>query len=242
MSNELTAAELAVCHATGITPADFIAARGQRNHAQPTFGLCNTELAVCFATGIAPSDYAATKRGAAYPESCASASGNIALAACAFSVTAPREGASRIEIQLTPAGTFKPSDGREMKVPAWRIDRAIADKVIARFNARKTPPVVDYEHQTLHKETNGQPAPAAAWMRALEWREGSGLWATVELTERAAELIRAGEYRFVSPVFAYDAATGEVLAVHMAAFTNAPAIDGMEPLAVQAAATLLFNR
>lgn len=241
MTNELTVAELAVCHATGITPADFIAARGLRNNAQPTFDLCNTELAVCFATGISPADYAATKGGTTYQESYAGASSNIALAACAFSVTAPREGANRIDIQLTPAGTFKPSDGREMKVTAWRIDRAIAAKVIARFNARKTPPVVDYEHQTLHKVANGQPAPAAAWMRALHWREGSGLWATVELTERAAALIRAGEYRFVSPVFAYDA-TGEILAIQMAAFTNAPAIDGMEPLAVQAAATLLLNR
>lgn len=237
MNSELTAAELAVCNATGITPADFIAMRGQRNHVQPTFGLCNTELAVCYATGIAPADYAATKGREAAPPV-----GSIALAACAFSITVPSADANRIEIQLTPAGTFKPSDGREMKVPAWRIDRAIAAKVIARFNARKTPPVVDYEHQTLHKEANGQPAPAAAWMRALDWREGSGLWATVELTERAAELIRAGEYLFVSPVFAYDAATGEVLAIHMAAFTNAPAIDGMAPLAVQAAATLLFKR
>lgn len=161
----------------------------------------------------------------------------IALAACAFTVPALAGDSNVIEIQLTPAGEFVPSDGREMKVPAWRIDQAIAARVIERFNKRANPPVVDYEHQTLHKETNGQPAPAAAWMRALQWREGSGLWATVELTARAAELIRSGEYKFVSPVFAFDGDTGEVLAIHMAAFTNDPAIDGMEPLALRAAAT-----
>jgi len=164
----------------------------------------------------------------------------IALAACAFALPALGDGNS-IEMQLTPAGAFKPSDGRAMKVPAWRIDQAIATRVIDRFRKRINPPVVDYEHQTLHKEANGQPAPAAAWIRDLQWREGSGLWATVELTARAADYIRNGEYRFISPVFAYDAATGEVLAIQMAAFTNHAAIDGMEPLALRAAATFGYS-
>lgn len=48
-----------------------------------------------------------------------------------------------------------------MSVPVWHIDQAVAARVMERFNARRNPPVVDYEHQTLHKETNGQPAPAA---------------------------------------------------------------------------------
>lgn len=161
----------------------------------------------------------------------------VALAACAFTVPALAGDSNVIEVQLTPAGEFAPSDGRELSVPAWRIDQAIATRVIERFNSRANPPVVDYEHQTLHKETNGQPAPAAAWMRALQWREGSGLWATVELTARAAQLIRDGEYKFVSPVFAYDGSTGEVLAILHAALTNYAAIDGMEPLALRAAAT-----
>lgn len=174
------------------------------------------------------------RRGAPHVTALAAA---VALAACAFTLSAPAEGATTIELQLTPAGMFQPSDGRKMDVPAWRIDQAIATRVIERFNARQNAPVVDYEHQTLHKETNGQPAPAAAWMRALQWREGSGLWATVELTARAAQLIRDGEYRYVSPVFQYNAKTGDVLSIEMAAITNNPAIDGMEPLALRAAAT-----
>lgn len=161
---------------------------------------------------------------------------SVALAACAFSLPAIGEG-NLIEIQLTPAGEFRPSDGRAMTVPAWRIDAAIASRVISRFQARKNPPVVDYEHQTLNKETNGQPAPAAAWIKALTWREGQGLFATVELTQRARELISANEYRYVSPVFAFNPSTGDVLSIEMAAITNNPAIDGMEPLALRAAAT-----
>lgn len=169
------------------------------------------------------------------PRSNPSPAASVALAACAFELPASVEG-NRIDIQLTPAGSFKPRDGRKMTVPAWHIDQAVATKVIERFNARRTPPVVDYEHQTLHKETNGQPAPAAAWMRALQWRD-TGLWATVELTSRAAELINAGEYAYVSPVFHFHPQTGEVLAIEMAALTNNPAIDGMQPLAQRAAAT-----
>ncbi|MFO1495142.1 MAG: phage protease [Lysobacterales bacterium] len=161
----------------------------------------------------------------------------IAIAACAFSLPALAEGATEILMQLTPAGEFRASDGREIPSGAWRIDGQIAGRVIGEFNARANPLVLDYEHQTLHKETNGQPAPAAGWLRELVWIDGKGLFARVELTARAQSLIRAGEYRYVSPVFLYHKTTGEVLAIEMAALTNNPAIDGMEPLVLRAAAT-----
>lgn len=160
----------------------------------------------------------------------------IALAACSFSLPAPAAD-NIIELQVTPAGHFNPRDGREMKVPSWHIDAAAAAAVIQRFDARRTPPVLDYEHQTLWKEENGQPAPAAGWFRALEWREGQGLFARVELTAKAAQYIADGEYRYFSPVFLFDPVTGDVLDLHMGALTNNPAIDGMPALGVRAAAT-----
>jgi phage I-like protein len=161
----------------------------------------------------------------------------IALAACAFAL--PQGDATSVSIQLTPAGDFAPWDGRDlpMKSGLWHIDQAVANAVIARFAARKNDRVLDYEHQTLHKETNGQPAPAAGWLKGLEWREGQGLFGTVELTARARQAINDGEYKYVSPVFSFDRATGNVLDIQMAALTNNPAIDGMEPLALRAAAT-----
>lgn len=121
-------------------------------------------------------------------------------------------------------------------MPGWSIDSASAQKVIAEFSRRKTPLVVDYEHQTLSKEENGQPAPAAAWFKSLEWREGQGLFATVELTAKAAESIRNREYRFFSPVFRYNPKTGEIVSLEMGALTNTPAIDGMAELTLRAAA------
>ena len=143
-------------------------------------------------------------------------------------------------LQLTPAGTFKPNDGRELKPGAWRIDAASAQHVIERFKTRGKPPVIDYEHQTLKKEQNGQPAPAAGWIRDLRWVDGQGLYAVAELTARARDYIKAGEYLYFSPVFEYDEITGTVLAVHMGALTNDPGISGMEPLSLVAAATAAF--
>lgn len=164
----------------------------------------------------------------------------IALAACSFAL--PAVGADRnVWLQVMPAGKFKPSDGRELKVPYWYIDAAVATKVISRFKAKQNPPVIDYEHQTLNKEANGQPAPAAAFMRDMEWREGEGLFAKAELTARAAQFIADDEYKFFSPVFLYHPKTGEVLDVKMGAITNNPAIDGMEALSLCAAATFGFS-
>lgn len=160
----------------------------------------------------------------------------VAVSACAFAVTPPAADSNLIEVQLTPAGEFRPRDGRKMPVPAWKIDAAIAASVIDRFRARRTPPVVDYEHQTLLTEDNGQPAPAAGFVRDLIWREGQGLYAVVEATARAAEFVRNGEYRYFSPVFSYDARSGAILEIEMGALTNHPALDGMEPLALRAAA------
>ncbi|EIU1664341.1 TPA: phage protease [Pseudomonas aeruginosa] len=164
---------------------------------------------------------------------------HVAIAACSFQLPKLEDGSAWI--QVTPAGEFWPMDGRPMDVPGWRIDAASAAAVIERARSRKTPPVLDYEHQTLKKEQNGQPAPAAGRFLDFEWREGSGLWGRVEYTARAAKLIEDGEYLYFSPVFSY-APDGTVLSILMGAMTNDPAIDGLEPLARRAAATFgLYN-
>lgn len=172
----------------------------------------------------------------------ATAAAALAIAACTFGVPAKtaQTSGSTVMLQLTPAGTFRPNDGRELKPGAWRIDAASAQHVIERFKTRGKVPVIDYEHQTLKKEQNGQPAPAAGWIRDLRWVEGQGLYAVAELTARARDYITAGEYLYFSPVFEYDEVTGTVLAIHMGALTNDPGISGMEPLSLVAAATAAF--
>lgn len=156
---------------------------------------------------------------------------NLSIAFLSVQLTAGRE------LQLLPAGEFRARDGRPGKLGSWRIDAAIAAKLIALAAARQTPFVIDYEHQTLLAEKNGQPAPAAGWFKALEWRDGKGLYATdVEWTAKASAMIDAREYRFISPVFGYDSKTGAVIQLHHAALVNNPALDGMQELAGLAAA------
>ena len=168
-----------------------------------------------------------------------------AVAACSFTLgdinTQQPNSNGRYLLQLTPGQDFTPSDGRAMDVPAWRMNAAIASKLIGGFNTSQ-PPVIDYEHQTLHKETNGQPAPAAGWMHGLRWIEGRGLFAEAELTKRAKAEIDAGEYRYFSPVFLYAPDSGDVLQITMGALTNNPAIHGMQALnTMQAAASAQFS-
>lgn len=152
----------------------------------------------------------------------------IALAACAFTLTAGKE------VQLLPAGEFRASDGRPKDAPAWHIDAEIAAALIAKVDARANRLVLDYEHQTLLAADNGHPAPAAGWFKKLEWREGDGLYAVdVEWTARAAAMIEAGEYLYISPVFSYDKKTGAVVRLVNAALTNNPALDGMDAVAAK---------
>jgi phage I-like protein len=147
------------------------------------------------------------------------------------------------EIQLTPAGEFRAVDGRPAGIQSWVMDAQAANDVIAFCNKRQTPFVLDYEHQTLLKEQNGQPAPAAGWFTGadLTYREGEGLFAKVQLTERAREFIDSGEYKFVSPVILYNKKSGRVTGLHSAALTNTPAIDGMDEVIARAAASMTFD-
>ncbi|HAF1675191.1 TPA: hypothetical protein G8K91_000326 [Salmonella enterica] len=141
-------------------------------------------------------------------------------------------------IQLFPAGEFRARDGRPTECAAWLMTREIAERLIAAADARDTPYVLDYEHQTLRAAKNGQPAPASAFFKKLEWRDGEGLFAVdVEWTATAAAMVEAGEYRFISPVFSYDK-TGQVLEILNAALTNTPALDGMEEVLLAAASLM----
>ncbi|WP_107855321.1 phage protease [Neisseria weaveri] len=157
----------------------------------------------------------------------------LTLAACSFEVQ-PRDG----RIQLLPYGEFRAIDGRPHDVPAWYLTEENGRDVVELANASRNQLVVDYEHQTLHKEKNGQPAPAAGWMRWLEFTP-KGLFADVEWTDKAAAAIAAKEYRYISAVFSYDT-KGYVRKIYHAALTNYPALDGMDEV-LAAASAQFFN-
>ncbi|KVE36201.1 phage protease [Burkholderia sp. BDU5] len=144
-------------------------------------------------------------------------------------------------LKLLPAGEFRARDGRPTQCAAWRLDAAGAERLIAAASARQTRYVIDYEHQTLNSATNGQPAPAAAWFKTLEWREGDGLYATdVKWTARASLMLDADEYAYISPVFAFDKA-GNVTALLNAALTNDPALDCLDEVQLTAACSAAMH-
>jgi len=160
-----------------------------------------------------------------------------AVAACSIELQADGN-----VIQLLPSSEhFTSIDGRPTECAAWFCDAAVGARLAAAAAARSNDFVIDYDHQTLRAEHNGQPAPAAGWFHALEYRAGNGMVSTdVRWTDRAAQMIASKEYRYISPVFAYDKKTGEVLAILHAGLTNNPGLDGMAEIAALAA-TIIPN-
>jgi len=82
--------------------------------------------------------------------------------------------------------------------------------------------VFDFEHQTLRNDK----APAGGWIKELAGRD-DGLWARVEWTDEAREMIQARKYRYYSPVFDFDGEdprTGKKIGavLHSVGLTNTP--------------------
>ncbi|SJN12148.1 Mu-like prophage FluMu I protein [Halomonas citrativorans] len=124
-----------------------------------------------------------------------------------------------------PAGTFHVPRGAAIGSGPWNLSAEQGQAIISLAAARSTDIAIDYEHQTLYAEQNGKPAPAAGWVdpRSLEWRD-DGLYGAIAWTAAASAAIDANEYRYLSPVFPYDA-QGQPLDLLHLGLTNTPAID-----------------
>ena len=129
-------------------------------------------------------------------------------------------------IQLFPFGRFYPADGRDEGVGGWYVDDSNGYALAESINQLGIDLMIDYEHQTLYLEKNGQGNPAAGWIKQVEYRPNEGLFATVAWTEKAASQIKAGEYRYISPLFIPDS-SGRVVQVLNAALTNRPALHNL---------------
>lgn len=157
----------------------------------------------------------------------------LTLAACSFEIDKAKYG----RIQLLPYGKFRATDGRPTNVEAWYVTDTNGADVVALANSQKNPLPIDYEHQILHSQQNGKEAPSAGWMEYLYFNP-QGIFADVRWTDKAAEYIKNGEYRYISAVFAYDT-NGYVRKIFHAALTNNPALDGMDEVMVAASVQLL---
>jgi len=147
-------------------------------------------------------------------------------------------------IRLIPAGRFDAPRGAMAGSGPWTLSAAAAARIIAVNGGRQADILVDYEHQILTSATNGQAAPAAGWIdpRSLAWVDAGpepGLYGAVKWTGKAAAMIQADEYRYLSPVFPYDKQTGEPTDLLNVALTNFPAIDGPVRAALSAGAAAI---
>ncbi|QQQ19680.1 hypothetical protein JIP62_06225 [Brevundimonas vitis] len=130
------------------------------------------------------------------------------------------------EIQLFPMGTVQARDGRG---PWTLADEAHAREVIAATQARHSPTdmMVDYDHQAVFAvgEGKGGTAEAAAWIDVSKLTvRADGIWAAVEWTEAAAAKLKARTYRYLSPYFGSDKASGRLTRFFNVGLVNQPAI------------------
>jgi len=142
----------------------------------------------------------------------------VACAAIALDLV---DGEAPVWIRLLSPGENTTRDGRgPFKVDASRV------VTLSRQLAAGVEPLIDYEHQFDNAPKNGQPAPASGWIEQFADKGPGGepgVWAKLRWNGRARDMIKAGEYRYLSPVLAHDKG-GNVLAVVRAALTNYPAL------------------
>lgn len=153
---------------------------------------------------------ASAHHSAPFPQNACRAALNFELAAAE---------APPAELPLIPAGeTVRGRDGR-----AWR--NPDPQGVVDYFAARGLDVPIDIEHATELKAPQGDPAPAAAWIKGLEVRDGGAVWGRVDWTPKGAELVRNREYRYYSPVLLYDPQTLVIHGVASVGLTNKPNLD-----------------
>ena len=122
-------------------------------------------------------------------------------------------------IQIFPAGpNLAALDGRDflMSDPQAFVD---AQRV-----SKARPILVDYDHLSAFNPEAGGDQTASGWIEALEVRNGE-VWARVAWTVHAARQIADRQWRFVSPEFRVDRASGEIATLDAVALVNRPAFE-----------------
>src|SRR5215469_10919079 len=128
-------------------------------------------------------------------------------------------------IELIPAGKFSAVDGR------GPFENEDPDSIVAASIDRmpQVGLVLDYDHSTDLAAPEGRPSIAAGWIKQFKVERGA-IFARIEWTVKAAEALRAKEYRYISPVFEH-AKDGKVERILRAALTNNPALINLPAIA-----------
>jgi phage I-like protein len=122
----------------------------------------------------------------------------------------------------------------------FAITKATLADVVKNFRNRGVDTVIDYEHASEAPEmAAGGPVPASGWLKAIDDEpDGDGiLWGHAEFTPRAKDLVKGGEYRYLSPVINWGArnkSTGEQQGATLTsiALTNRPFLEQLPAIAM----------
>lgn len=126
-------------------------------------------------------------------------------------------------MRLLPAGRFRLRDGRGGDLDAGGVAemQAVVDRTRAYFGSVDL--MIDYDHELVRAQKQGGRAEAAGWIKELQVR-ADGIYGRVEWTAAAAEKIKAGAYRYISPWF-QALKDGRIHQLLNAALVNMPALD-----------------
>jgi len=134
-------------------------------------------------------------------------------------------------IKILPYGEYSAKDGRPEVADNFVLKDDNAKEIVNQINISKEDLLIDYEHLSLHADSNGVPGIAAGWFSTAEYVKGEGIYALgVKWTKKAKKLIKNLEFRYLSPVILSERKTGIIRAIKMVALVNRPALEGLEDL------------
>lgn len=138
----------------------------------------------------------------------------------------------RSRIQVAKTGNWPASTKRK---GGFSITTEMLRSMVTNFT-QEVP--IDYNHLSIQPNPTPDQVIAAGWHEKLELSDdGKQLFAPVRWTPKAAAHIKAQEFRYISPTFAFDSidpATGQNTGAMLmcSALTNYPFLKGMQPIAL----------
>lgn len=109
-------------------------------------------------------------------------------------------------------GVIRGADGR-----TWRMTDPQA--VVAAFSHARP---IDVNHAEETRAKQGEDAPAYGWIEELRVAEGGAIEGRLAFNPRGTTAVTNREYRYLSPVFAFERSSKEIRSLDSAALVNTP--------------------
>ena len=142
------------------------------------------------------------------------------------SVGTPEVGEGLKTVKLSPWGKVQSTNGD------FLVDDEGVREILRTFAEHGTDVPIDVEHSGLDKSLPPMQRGAVGFVKKIFSDVGQGLFSLVQWTDKGRELIRSGQFAYLSPVFLVRKDDRRrVVGLHSAGITNKPAIPRMERLA-----------